>query len=304
MKPMTDSQKTPPPLRPAATVILVRETRAGLQVYLLKRSAKSGFMGGKYVFPGGTLDAPDRDASFWRNQIDVDSKAVDHRLGGDLTGDDIVAYGVAAIRETLEEAGVFLAHRNGHTLSDYERIARLRLAAGLSKRWFLELVKTENWVLEFSQLYRWAQWITPLRMKHRYDTRFFIVMMPDDQRCAPDTRETVHGLWVTPAEGLQGNLSATIPLSPPTLVTLYQLMAYKDLNSLKADVSARQWGKPLAPNMVITPAGPLILEPWDPEWPCDTLTVDKDYLAHNILPPEEPMSRIWLHEGLWVPVKV
>ena len=42
--------------RPAATAILVRDGEAGLEVYLLKRSAKSGFMPGHYVFPGGTVD--------------------------------------------------------------------------------------------------------------------------------------------------------------------------------------------------------------------------------------------------------
>jgi 8-oxo-dGTP pyrophosphatase MutT (NUDIX family) len=300
---MTHTEKTIPSLRPAATVILVREARTGLQVYLLKRSAQSGFMGGKYVFPGGTLDTADRDASFWRNRIDMDSQAVEHRLGGGLSAETVLAYGVAALRETLEEAGVFLAHRNSHAAADYERIAELRLSTELSKDWFSSLVESEDWILEFSQLYRWAQWITPVRMKHRYDTRFFLVFMPDGQRCAPDTRETVHGLWVTPEEGLRGNLSGKIPLSPPTLVTLYQLLAHKDPNSLKADLSTRQWEKALEPNMVITSAGPLILEPWDPEWHRNTLEVEKKYLVDNILSPEEPMSRIWLHEGLWLPVK-
>ena len=46
---------------PAATVNLVRERAGDLQVYLLRRSAQSGFMGGFYVFPGGAVDPEDRD---------------------------------------------------------------------------------------------------------------------------------------------------------------------------------------------------------------------------------------------------
>ena len=300
---MNESPPKPPLLRPASTVILVREKQAGLQVYLLKRSTQSGFMGGKYVFPGGTLDASDRDIAFWKHHVDLGTDEVDRRLGGGLTIDDIYAYGVAAIRETLEEAGVFLAGRNSGNPSDYERIAGLRMNQELSAHWFRDLIETEHWLLQFTQLARWAQWITPERMKKRYDTRFFLVFMPEAQACAPDAWETVHGIWVSPEEGLAGNLSGKIPLSPPTVITLHQLLGYRDLNDLKQETAARPWGDALSPNMVVTPAGPIILEPWDPEWHRDTIDVDLNYLRKNILPVGEPMSRIWLHEGLWRPVR-
>ena len=38
------------PPRPASTVVLAREGASGLEVYLLKRSPKSGFFPGNYVF--------------------------------------------------------------------------------------------------------------------------------------------------------------------------------------------------------------------------------------------------------------
>ena len=44
---MTDKKMTPPPLRKASTIILVREKDNALEVYLLRRSTKSGFMGEK-----------------------------------------------------------------------------------------------------------------------------------------------------------------------------------------------------------------------------------------------------------------
>jgi 8-oxo-dGTP pyrophosphatase MutT (NUDIX family) len=301
---MNETPPKAPSLRPASTVILVRENQARLQVYLLKRSAQSGFMAGKYVFPGGTLDASDLDIVFWKRHVDLKADDVDRRLGGGLPAKDIYAYGVAAIRETLEEAGVFLASRDSGNPSDYERIAGLRMNQELSAHWFRDLIETEHWMLQFSQLARWSQWITPTRMKKRYDTRFFLVFMPEAQACAPDAWETVHGLWVSPEEGLAGNLSGEIPLSPPTLISLHQLLAYRDLKDLKQETATRPWGEAMAPNMVVTPAGPIILEPWDPEWHRDTVEVDLNYLLNNILPVGEPMSRIWLHDGLWRPVRV
>ena len=111
---------------PAATVILTREQAGEIQVYLLKRSLKSGFMAGNYVFPGGRVDSEDRQFDIFKNHIDLDFVDVLVRFGDDLSEAQILSFCVAAIRETLEEAGVFLAHR------DNELEARLE-ASGFTK---------------------------------------------------------------------------------------------------------------------------------------------------------------------------
>lgn len=69
--------------RPAATVILVRGDAQRLEVLLVQRSPRSRFMGGVWVFPGGSVDASE--------------------------GDGDGALRAAAIRETAEEAGITLA---------------------------------------------------------------------------------------------------------------------------------------------------------------------------------------------------
>ena len=97
--------------RPAATVVLVRDGNMDLEVCLLKRSAKSGFMPGHYVFPGGTVDPQDRDARFWRDHVDMDPAGITERLDGDLPLEEILSYAVAVVRETFEEAGIFLGKR-------------------------------------------------------------------------------------------------------------------------------------------------------------------------------------------------
>lgn len=290
--------------RPASTIILVRELNTELQVYLLKRSAKSGFMAGNYVFPGGTLEEQDRHREFWQSHVDLNIEETIQRLGGGLPAKDVVAYGVAAIRETLEEAGVFLAQRKGQSKSDFERIRQLRITEAQTNDWFFDLINSENWTLRFSRLARWAHWITPQGMPKLFDTRFFLAFMPPEQTCVPDAVETTHGAWLTPEKGLQGNLSGEIPLSPPIVVTLHQLLKYSNLQELEADLTDRDWGKTLAPRMIKTAKGPVILEPWDPEWSQEDITIDLDLLPSQTLPAGQSFSRMWMTHGIWRPVKV
>ena len=55
-------QREPVPTRPAATVLLLRDTAQGLQVLMTRRSMTASFAPGAYVFPGGGIDAADAAA--------------------------------------------------------------------------------------------------------------------------------------------------------------------------------------------------------------------------------------------------
>lgn len=48
-----------PEARPAATLILLRDTDAGLQVLMVRRNATLKFYGGAWAFPGGRVDPED-----------------------------------------------------------------------------------------------------------------------------------------------------------------------------------------------------------------------------------------------------
>ena len=285
-------------------MILTRERADRLQIYLLKRSVKSGFMAGNYVFPGGTLDPEDRDINLFESHSDLDLSAIATRLGGDLPAETALAFCVAAIRETLEEAGVFLAHHNVNLDKKMEQIDSLRLTANLTKGWFAKLVSGTGWRLTLTALSRWSHWITPKLMKRRFDTRFFLADMPADQYCQPDSRETVQGLWISPEEGLAGNMDGTIPLSPPTLVTLHELLKYPSLRDLQAESRRRSWGQTVFPRLVPLATGAVIVEPWDPQYHEKEICIDLDDLPNSILPVGEPFSRIWYDGRLWRPVKV
>ena len=301
MKPIQNIEQN---ITEAATVILTRERAGRLQIYLLKRSAKSGFMAGNYVFPGGMLDPEDRDIDLFESHSDLDLGAIATRLGGDLPAEKALAFCVAAIRETLEEAGVFLAHHEENHVEQIERVCDLRQTANLENGWFAKFVAGTGWRLTLTALSRWSHWITPELMKRRFDTRFFLADMPAGQYCQPDSRETVQGLWISPEEGLAGNMGGTIPLSPPTLVTLHELLKYQSLKDLQAESRRRSWGQTVLPRLVPLAQGAVIVEPWDPHYPEKEIRIDLDELPNLILPVGSAFSRIWYDEHLWRPVSL
>ena len=149
---MADKHKTPADPVPAATVILTRQQAGGLQVYLLRRAGTSGFMAGNYVFPGGLLDPEDHNTSLWEDYVDLDTDGLANFLGGGLSATEALVYAVAAIRETFEEAGVFLAFKDDDNTQELKTILKMRLAGGLPKGWLAKLVASRGWILTLSAL--------------------------------------------------------------------------------------------------------------------------------------------------------
>src|SRR3954469_21835591 len=95
------AQREPAPVRPAATVLLLRGGAQGLEVLMTRRSASASFAPGAYVFPGGTIDA-----------ADAQSHALAARRAAQP--DEALTAAIAAIRESFEELGVLLArHADG-----------------------------------------------------------------------------------------------------------------------------------------------------------------------------------------------
>lgn len=259
-------------------------------------------MPGNYVFPGGTVDPHDRPSGLWKKHVDMDIDEISRRLGGGLTGEDALAHGVAVIRETFEEAGVFLACGNNQTSRELEKVRKQRMTESLPSGWLQEWVASARCTLSFSSLARWAHWITPKLRSRRYDTRFFLAFTPIDQKCMPDNRETTHGIWISPERGLACNLKREIPLSPPALVTLHELLQYNDTGDLKREAEARSWGAVRMPRLIRLTDGALLVLPWDPAYNQEAEMDTRGPDDGMVLPPGEPFSRLWYYEGIWMPV--
>jgi len=127
----------------ASTVILIREHDGEMQVYLLKRSTRSAFFPGTYVFPGGRVETEDEASGLWKAHVDLDIEEISQRFGGSLTEEEALTYGVTAIRETFEEAGAFLSYRNEYTQENLDRAQNRRKLEEFPKGWLNDLAVSE-----------------------------------------------------------------------------------------------------------------------------------------------------------------
>ena len=205
--------------RAAATLILLRAGPSGLETLMLQRTQSAAFLGGAYVFPGGSLDASDADV---RRVLGLDEAQASQRLG--LQGGGI-AYYVAAVRECFEEAGVLLAcDANGNAVlpARAEELMRSRNSP------FLPLLEKENLYIPAGALAYYGHWITQPGRSRRFDTRFFVTLAPDGQEGAHDATETVHHVWINPREALDRASRGEIELVHATRQTLTDLGRFSE----------------------------------------------------------------------------
>jgi len=214
---------------PAATVILVRDAREGIEVFLMERSGFGAF-GGLHVFPGGKIDPTDGDGLWSGLAEGVDPETANATLGVDSGGLD---YWVACIRECFEEAGVLLATRDDGALlplSDPDRRARFarwrdRLNGG-EKGAFEAMCQAEGLRLAADQLAYVSHWITPIEQPKRFNTRFFVARAPEEQEALHDGFETVQSDWIRPAVALDRWKRGELNLISPTFTNLRALSDY------------------------------------------------------------------------------
>jgi 8-oxo-dGTP pyrophosphatase MutT (NUDIX family) len=90
------------PIRPAATVILLRDGSDGIEVWLQQRSAALVFAAGMHAFPGGRVDVGEPTDSV------VHDVAHEQAIWGDHDAITVREHLAAAVRETFEESGVEL----------------------------------------------------------------------------------------------------------------------------------------------------------------------------------------------------
>jgi 8-oxo-dGTP pyrophosphatase MutT (NUDIX family) len=209
-------------LRAAASVVLVRDGVGGLEVFLLERAAEMAFAAGMSVFPGGGVDAGDREAG-----------VVDPELGErtaeawGLDAADAAAVLACAVRETYEETGVLLATPlDGGAQRRLGDDARERLAArdvGLGA-----LLRDAGLVARPDLLAPWARWITPEIMPRRYDTCFFVAAVPPGQDPDGRTSEAIGAGWCAPADALRQWDEGLRGLMPPTWAVLGELAHHGD----------------------------------------------------------------------------
>ena len=258
----------PVELRDAATVLILRDGDEGLEVFMLRRNLNSDFVGGAYVFPGGAVDPDDRHANLepvCEGRTDADAS---RRLGIESGG---LAFWVAAIRESFEEAGVLLAY-------DLDGIVDLDDAASM-ERWthhrrqvdtgqltMVDLCRLEGLRLAVDGMHYFSHWVTPEGAPRRYDTRFFLAAAPTNQTPLHDDHEVIANEWIRPADGIARVESGELTMMPPTIASLKAMARFA--TAAEALDAAREITHvpEVLPRVIEADGGVRIVLPGDPDY--------------------------------------
>ena len=210
------TQREPAPTRPAATVLLLRDTPQGIEVLMTRRSMTASFAPSAFVFPGGGIDPADAQAH-----------AQSTRRAGQ--SDVQLTQAIAAIRESFEELGVLLArHADGRhvTTDDIAALDRQAPFAAQSKERSLMLAGADVFTL--------AHWVTDRDLPRRFDVPFLVARMPEGQTPVADETEQFEPVWVRPDDALARHEAGTFFMIFPTLRTLERLRHYASVETVLA----------------------------------------------------------------------
>jgi recombination protein RecT len=200
-------QREPAPTRPAATVLLLRDGAAGLEVLMTRRASSASFAPGAYVFPGGGVDAADAAAH---------AQSARRATQSDLH----LTQAIAAIRESFEELGVLLARHAGGTYATMADIAALDRQAPLAAQ-----CQARGLTLAGDQVFMLAHWITDRDLPRRFDVPFLVARMPEGQHPVADETEQFEPVWVRPADALAHHEAGAFFMIFPTVDAVLQACA-------------------------------------------------------------------------------
>lgn len=210
------------PPRDAASVILLRRSSSGGLQVLMLRRHDNSDVLGGAYVFPGGKVDPN-DATAKLPQ----EREMTDRLGEPgLSALDAAALYQAAARETLEEAAVELA---------------------------------------LDQLFPWSRWITPRRpsmMSKRFDTRFFIAVLPGGQAVRHDDHETVETLWIEPRAALERYWEHRMRLAPPQIMSLAHLARFGTPSLAIEEACSRRPGL-IEPESFTVEGGRVLVYPGD-----------------------------------------
>ena len=177
------------PPRLAVSVVLLRDSPAGLEVFVQHRVSTMDFAAGMVVFPGGRVDNVDSSgwtfsgnlldahaAAWGRTSVSNDESRARHNAGRLLA---------AAVREVAEECGISLGQ---------------------------------------DSLVPWANWVTPEGQPKRFDTYFFVTTAGPGVEPRHQTTEAWQSHWLPVRQIIQDEAAGTLRLLPPTLTILDELL--------------------------------------------------------------------------------
>lgn len=251
---MTDAPVRDIPVRPAASVLLLRPTPpehrdgTGFEVFTLTRANTMAFAAGMTAFPGGAVDPSDGQPVLRWTGPDLPWWSA--ALGVPIAGEVVVS----AVRELFEEVGVLLAAESAEVDPPASVSADARDDLAAHRLSLADLLTTQQLALRSDLLRPWARWITPPGQSRRYDTFFFVAALPAGQEIGRITGEATTGGWATPHELIRRYTEEGLGMLPPTIVVLTELAGYATVPDV---LTAPRRIRPVEPEIVSRPGEPL-----------------------------------------------
>ncbi len=213
-------------IRPAASLLIVRDGEDGVEVLVMKRSHEMRFLPGYLAYPGGSLDSRDwmENASWWTGSI----------IGQNRHDDP--AYAIGAVRECAEEVGWLCALQSDsgiYALSEQEQRGLLTGECTLD-----HLLAAHGFKLDGSSIRFVGRWVTPPHMPARFDTRFFLYVMrveSPEPRLHSTENEWVR--WCRPVDLLSSIQMGAHNAVPPTIAMLKGIAEYSSADDCLQSLS-------------------------------------------------------------------
>lgn len=231
----------------SATVLLLQDDP--LQVLMVQRAGRGAFPS-TMVFPGGVVEPGDGDENWREIFTDFDDFEPAER-----------EFRIAAIREVWEETGILIGAKRSIPRRPGVTFAFATDALGVT--------------LTLGSLTPFGHWITPAVEPRRFDTRFFLARMPENQTAIADSTETLSTDWLSPVLGVELALSGQAPIIFPTMANLALLAESESVSAAIEAASARTLNV-IQPEITLLDDGrPRITIPSDSGYPITTWELPK-----------------------------
>jgi 8-oxo-dGTP pyrophosphatase MutT (NUDIX family) len=227
--------------RNASTVVLLRpDNDGGFEILLTRRPEEMRFLGGFYVFPGGTVHRDDYSPSTLDRCRALSGGEARKILGSQHDPDEALGHWVAVVRELFEEVGVLLCVSESGADIDLtadtakQRIESKRQQIVRKQLDFGAFLASENLYCDLSRAVYFDHWVTPEIYSMRFDTRFYVAALPSTQVPLARSEEVTHSLWIKPAAALARLDRHDFPILPPTTTVLHDLVRIGSWERLRA----------------------------------------------------------------------
>lgn len=236
---------------PASSVIPIRENNRGnIEIYLTRRQKSLAFLGGFFVFPGGKVDEGDCCPELAKRCAGMDPGKASKVLGGGVAPALALGFWVAGIRELFEEAGILVVYDDENKLPDFDDKSVRKLfdvyRGDIHNQTIsmAEMIQKENLRLAVDRLLYLSHWITPPGSHRRFDTRFFVMTVPESQQPRFNISEISEGFWIPAHDALEKAQLGKLEMILPTFLCIREVAQYHSAKDLMRSLAFRAQSNP------------------------------------------------------------